>query len=185
MTPLQLVGLQLAGVAGVLFVMIMAAIIVFRVQVRGAFYCEFMESGTSTFELLKIKHGNEVEADHGVYKLPNQPRMLANWPPGLPSFMQELVPHEKYVKLNENPVTFEELPEINMTAAHGLSLQKSNAAVMTKITESLERESSLSGMLADTKIILIMGILTIAAVGGSAWFIVEKLKLIQQALGAL
>ena len=139
---------QLGFLAAILFVMMLFLVFFFRVKVGGSIYCEFIENGRSRFELLKYNTQDtlgdlyEIESDHGIYHVPTKFRMLANWPPGVPQWLQETVPHDKWIMGVQSPMVLPPVENYELAAMDDLQLKKSRHAVLKTAAEELRKESA-------------------------------------------
>ena len=150
--------------AGIMALMLVSAVIGFKVKAKGAWYCEFNDQGTVSTVLLKAGTDNTVDYMEGTYRLPTQPRMLTLWPPGVPVLVQEKVYHEKFVVGNENPMEMPELFNDQGSAAYTRQLNMAEGKALSQVQDSF---GALTGG-NNTLVVATLIIAGVAALGAAA-----------------
>ncbi len=177
------VGKQLAIMVGIFWILLSIIVVYFKRAATNAVFCEFIEFGQSTFELLKVRHGREVETSHGVYTLPDTFPMEAEWPHGVPSWLSETVRHVKYQKGRELPLVLPAMGDVEITASVTLQRDKANEAVLSAAAKELAQASKEDqGLRGQGPIILATGIILVVLIGGGK-LAMDKLDVIAAAVG--
>ena len=174
----------IAMMAGIFGLMLVTAVIGFKIKAKDAWYCEFNNQGTVSSVLLKAAPDNTVEYMDGTYRLPTQPRMLTQWPPGVPVLVQEKVYHEKYVVGNENPMDIPELFDDQGSAVYTRQLNVAEGKALAQVQDSFGALNSDKNTLLVVAVI-IAGVAALAAVAGAyyGYTVNEQMVLILAKLG--
>ena len=106
----QILGLQLGIAAGTIFVMAFAWMVSIKLRMRGRIFCYFLEpTNFLTGELLKVPEKDPVvtltsRVDSMCYAIDVNKQRMVHYPACLPTFMQETVPFQAYVRGQMHPV---------------------------------------------------------------------------------
>lgn len=103
---LPALGVMFAASVGMLAVMTFFTLVWVKRKTKGMIYCIFKEPNRHiTRELLKIPKESEQtkSAGGGTYFVFPAKTFYTKWPPGLPEFMQELIPTAFYRRGNPEP----------------------------------------------------------------------------------
>lgn len=101
----QTFGIMTAISAGIMLVFIAISMMLVRLKVKNHIYAYFFEQNREVGrELIKVEGTEKIQSkDGGDYILVPEKTMWSHWPPGLPGWMQEVVPTLFYVRNKAEP----------------------------------------------------------------------------------
>lgn len=194
MTPeyWQAIGIQFGIVFGVLFVLAFFWMLVLKVRMRGRIYCYFLEpTNFLTGEMLKVPEKAPVvtltsRVDSMSYAIDVNKQRMVRYPAGLPTWMQEPVPFQAYVRGQMHPVdlrTVADGHDPGNSAAILKSVQNQTfvAAMVDKLGAELGTTKLTSYQLAIIVVLVVMG-LALGGVGYLSFRTYQAVELLQKGI---